>query len=65
MVSLIMVTKKEMGSASETDEEAEVVQKNPPVVKKEEVTAPLPKKPKLTNSGGKGQAGIMNFFKKK
>ena len=60
-----MVTKKEMGSASETDEEAEEVQKNPPVVKKEEVTAPLPKKPKLTNSGGKGQAGIMNFFKKK
>jgi len=60
-----MVTKKEMASASETDEEAEEVQKNPPVVEKEEVIAPLPKKPKLTNSGGKGQAGIMNFFKKK
>ena len=30
-----------------------------------QVEPPATKKPKLTGSGGKGQVGIMNFFKKK
>ena len=59
-----MVTKKEYESASETDEETEPVKKTSPK-KQDKVEPPVTKKPKLTNSGNKGQAGIMNFFKKK
>ena len=57
-----MVTKKEYVSGSETDEEPELKK---PVKKVEKVEQPVARKPKLTGSGGKGQAGIMNFFKKK
>jgi len=62
-----MVTKKEYESASESDTEQpekKPVKKVTPK-KHEKVEAPVSKKPKLTGSGGKGQTGIMNFFKKK
>jgi len=62
-----MVTKKEYESASESDTEQpekKPVKKVTPK-KHEKVEAPVAKKPKLTGSGGKGQTGIMNFFKKK
>jgi len=62
-----MVTKKEYESASESDTEQpekKPVKKVTPK-KHEKVEAPVAKKPKLTGSGNKGQAGIMNFFKKK
>jgi len=62
-----MVTKKEFESASESDTEQpekKPVKKVTPK-KHEKVEAPVAKKPKLTGSGGKGQTGIMNFFKKK
>ena len=60
-----MVTKKEYESASESDTEEPPVKKTVTPKKQEKVEAPAAKKPKLTGSGGKGQAGIMNFFKKK
>jgi len=59
------VTKKEYESASETDDEPEQVKKPDTPKKQEKVEPPATKKPKLTGSGGKGQVGIMNFFKKK
>ena len=61
-----MVTKKEYESASESDTEEQ--EKKPEKItpkKHKKVEAPLAKKSKLTGSGGKGQTGIMNFFKKK
>ena len=75
-----MVTKKEYQSGSETDEEpAAVKPKSTPKKEKVfrfstklrklncmlQVEIPAPKKPKLASSGNRGQAGIMNFFKKK
>jgi len=59
------VTKKEYESASETDDEPEQAKKPNTPKKEEKVEPPATKKPKLAGSGGKGQAGIMNFFKKK
>jgi len=59
-----MVTKKEYESASETDEEPEPVKEKTPK-KVEKIEAPAAKKPKLAAPGGKAQAGIMSFFKKK
>jgi len=60
-----MVTKKEYESASETDDEPEVVKEKTPKKEEVKVEAPAAKKPKLAAPGGKTQAGIMNFFKKK
>eukprot|EP00092_Neocalanus_flemingeri_P011604 GFUD01012505.1.p1 GENE.GFUD01012505.1~~GFUD01012505.1.p1 ORF type:complete len:459 (-),score=176.93 GFUD01012505.1:119-1495(-) len=59
-----MVTKKEYESASETDDEPEPVKEKTPK-KVEKIEAPAAKKPKLVAPGGKAQAGIMSFFKKK
>ena len=62
-----MVTKKKYESASESDMEEQEKKPEKKIThqKHVKVEAPLSKKPKLTGSGGKGQTGIMNFFKKK
>ena len=74
-----MVTKKVYVSGSESDEEPVLKKPTKKVEKvqirclspliyltfKFQVEQPMPKKPKLTGSGSKGQTGIMNFFKKK
>jgi len=60
-----MVTKKVYESASETDDESSEPAKVPTPKKQEKVEPPASKKAKITGSGGKGQTGIMSFFKKK
>jgi len=60
-----MVTKKVYESASETDDESSEPAKVPSPKKQEKVEPPASKKAKITGSGGKGQTGIMSFFKKK
>lgn len=62
-----MVTKKVYESASETDDETSEPPKVPTPKKQEKVEPPASKKAKITGlgSGGKGQTGIMSFFKKK
>jgi len=62
-----MVTKKVYESASETDDETSEPSKVPTPKKQEKVEPPASKKAKIAGpgSGGKGQTGIMSFFKKK
>jgi len=62
-----MVTKKVYESASETDDESSEPSKAPTPKKQEKVEPPASKKAKIAGpgSGGKGQTGIMSFFKKK
>merc|ERR1711973_181286 len=62
-----MVTKKVYESASETDDESSEPSKAPTPKNKRRLNLLLLRKLKLAGpgSGGKGQTGIMSFFKKK
>ena len=63
-----MVTKKEMASASESDEatdEEQAKKKSEPVVKTPEKSGKGKAAAGNLNAASKKQASIMNFFKKK